>query len=227
VPGRYGYAGTGDAIFVLSPIDTGVTCMPGRPEGICRPMFGRCLVLDKPQNLAQFVDKSVPQTEMKIGESQTVTVTMRNIGVTTWTASGGYQLGSVDTTWGPKKIPLPGDVAPGTQVTFQFNLTAPKMLGGFDFQWRMRQGDYPFGESTPKVRVFVNLSDDLAEVPEVVEGHFNSAKRMIEQAGLVAKAEPPNNTDDNYYIHRQKPVAGSIVRRGSTVTCYMKRGPVP
>ena len=93
-------------------------------------------------NDAQFVTQNVPAT-FAPGQTRSVTVTMQNMGTTTWTAGALYRLGAQNpqdnTTWGLGRVELPGPVAPGANVTFLFNVTAPATVGNYNFQWRMVQ----------------------------------------------------------------------------------------
>ena len=114
-----------------------------------------------PSNQAQFVSQSVP-TSMYAGESYSVSVTMRNVGNTTWPAGSTYKLGSQNPqdnmTWGLNRVVLTQAVAPGGQVTFNFVVSAPGPKGNFNFQWRMvQEGVEWFGAQTPNVVVAVKL----------------------------------------------------------------------
>jgi RHS repeat-associated protein len=89
---------------------------------------------------------------MAPGQTYPVSVTMTNVGNTTWTSASLYRLGAQNpqdnTTWGLARVELPNSVAPGASVTFNFNVTAPTTVGTYNFQWRMVQdfvewfGDY-------------------------------------------------------------------------------------
>ena len=110
-------------------------------------------------NAAQFVSQVVPGM-MYATESYTVSVTMRNIGNTIWTAGAGYKLGSQNlqdnTTWGWSRVPLPRDIWPGQEVTFTFEVMAPLKTGNTNFQWRMvQEGVEWFGDFTPNKVVSV------------------------------------------------------------------------
>ncbi|WP_187775837.1 RHS repeat-associated core domain-containing protein [Luteimonas suaedae] len=111
-----------------------------------------------PVDNAQFVSQAVPNP-MTRGQSYSVTVRMKNTGDTTWSTSGGYQLGSQNpannSTWGRNRAGLPGNVAPGGTATFNFSVTAPSTTGSYNFQWRMLKGSSWFGSSSPNVAVSV------------------------------------------------------------------------
>jgi hypothetical protein len=110
-------------------------------------------------NDAQFVSQTVP-TPMVVDGTYTVSIKMKNIGTTTWAAADGYKLVSqnppLNTTWGLSEVALPGDVAPGAEVSFDFDVTAPSSAGLYDIQWQMYKVGYGFfGEISPNVVVNV------------------------------------------------------------------------
>jgi hypothetical protein len=101
-------------------------------------------------NNASFVSQTVGSS-MTVGQTASVTVTMRNTGTTTW-AAGSYYLRSqnpVDNmTWGVNRVNLASPVTPGNNATFTFNMTAPATAGLYNFQWRMSQdGVGSFGDT--------------------------------------------------------------------------------
>ena len=108
---------------------------------------------------AAWVSDNVPE-EMFTGEIRSVSVTMQNTGTTTWTAAGGYKLGTQNpqdnTLWtGSTRVYLAAgeSIAPGQTKTFTFNITAPSTNGSYNFQWRMvHEGIAWFGNSSwPRV----------------------------------------------------------------------------
>ncbi len=112
-------------------------------------------------NGAEFVSQTVEMT-MIAGGKQTVSITMKNTGATTWTAKGGYSLGSQNPQdnfiWGGGRVYLrPSDsVAPQQAKTFRFTITAPRWPGPYNFQWRMLQeGVEWFGDPTTNVAMSV------------------------------------------------------------------------
>jgi hypothetical protein len=110
-------------------------------------------------NGASFVSQSVP-TSLNAGQVATVSVTMRNSGTTTWTP-GTYFLGSQNpqdnATWGLNRVSLGTSVAPGSNASFTFNITAPTTAGAYNFQWAMLQnGAGYFGSASTNVAVTVN-----------------------------------------------------------------------
>ncbi|MXX77306.1 MAG: VWA domain-containing protein [Holophagales bacterium] len=99
-------------------------------------------------------------SKMVAGEAATVTLTVRNTGTTTWTPFGGYGLGSQspqdNDTWGLRRAPLYGSVAPNETVTFEFPITAPGTPGSYPFEWRMvRDPGGWFGAGTGESTVTV------------------------------------------------------------------------
>ena len=107
-----------------------------------------------------FVSQSVPFV-MIPGHSYSVSVTMNNAGLNTWTSAANYKLGSYsppdNTVWGLNRVPVPSSVQPGSDATFTFNITAPSTLGIYTFQWRMVQdgGAGWFGPLTQPIAVVV------------------------------------------------------------------------
>lgn len=116
-------------------------------------------VTEPPVDNAEYVSQSVPAS-LTTGQVATVSMQMKNTGTTTWTTGQNYRFGSsnpIDNlTWGLGRLELPGDVAPGQTVTFNFNITAPVTTGNYDLQWRMvREGVAWFGDPTTNVSVAV------------------------------------------------------------------------
>src|SRR4051794_29464496 len=95
---------------------------------------------------ASFVRQSVP-AKMEVGKVCDVSITMRNTGTKPWTpnAASPFRLGSQapqdNTTWGLSRCELPraAPVMPGQEVTFSFQVRAPRSSGPYPFQWQMLQ----------------------------------------------------------------------------------------
>jgi hypothetical protein len=180
-------------------------------------------------NAAEFVSQTVSQT-MVTHQSQTVSVTMRNTGTSPWTTAGGYRLGSQNPpdnlVWGVNRNELPADVPPGATVTFQFSIRAPAQPGGYRFQWRMVQEFVEwFGDSTADVPIGVSPPPNLTTVPDVLESRPTGASNSIRAADLVPAFTGPLGADS--WVVSQSPVSGRVVPRGTTVTCQLRRGPMP
>ncbi len=84
---------------------------------------------------------------MNPGVSYPVSITMQNTGTSTWTSGGRnpFRLAAAPlyapSDWGFNRRDLPHDVAPGSEVTFDFSVTAPSVPGGYRFEWEMLQED--------------------------------------------------------------------------------------
>src|SRR5678816_3608123 len=92
------------------------------------------------------------------GQTYPISITMQNVGPTTWTAGQSYRLGSHldNAIWGTTRVTVPYDVPPNGTVTFSFNVTAPATSGSYSFQWRMLQeGVQWFGDVTDRIMVIV------------------------------------------------------------------------
>ncbi len=114
-----------------------------------------------PGNHAQFVSQSVP-THLSPGQTATVSITMLNVGTTTWTRSAQHNLGSQspqdNLTFGIGRTVLAQSdaIASGQRGTFTFTITAPTRPGTYAFQWRMVQEAVEwFGDLTPTVAIVV------------------------------------------------------------------------
>ncbi len=108
---------------------------------------------------AASVSVSGVPSRMAAGASALVTVTMKNTGTTTWTPAGGYGLGSRSSgkdTWGSRRAPLSGSVAPNESYAFTFEITAPETTGSYTFSWGMvRDPGMRFGSGTGDLTVLV------------------------------------------------------------------------
>ena len=93
-----------------------------------------------------FVSQNVP-TSMVAGQQYSVSVTMQNIGTTTWTDGSNYRLGFCHPQGNPQstavwstpgnRVIQPLNVPPQGKVTFAFLVTAPAAAGTYNFQWQM------------------------------------------------------------------------------------------
>jgi choice-of-anchor B domain-containing protein len=114
-----------------------------------------------PPNASLFVGQSVPAV-MGVGQAYAVSVTMRNTGTNTWVA-GSYVLGSQNPhenrDWGPSRVSLSGSVAPGQDAVVSWMVTAPAVVGQYNFQWRILNVAVEwFGELSDNVVVTVQQS---------------------------------------------------------------------
>lgn len=106
-------------------------------------------------NSAQFVSQDVPST-MVAGQTYQVSITMRNVGSTTWVAQSNYRLGAQNprdnNIWDTSRAYLSSidSVTTNQQKTFTFNIKAPSTPGNYNFQWKMLQEFIEwFGDYTP------------------------------------------------------------------------------
>lgn len=152
-------------------------------------------------NDAGFVSQVVPDSATT-SQTFAVTLTMLNSGSTSWSTASGYSLGSQNpgdnTTWGPNRIALAGDVAPGATATFAFNVTAPATAGTYNFQWRMvQEGIGFFGASSANVGIVVTDSghgddsygNNLAVPAIFAEGHGMTGLLFSDDSGLRPRPE--------------------------------------
>ncbi len=105
-------------------------------------------------NTAFFISQDL-NTIMNPGTTETVSITMKNTGTTSWTQAGGYKLGSIDPEdnmiWGLNRVELGNSdvIAPGESKIFTFDITAPTENNIYRFQWKMiQEGEAFFGEKT-------------------------------------------------------------------------------
>jgi len=148
-----------------------------------------------PANNAMFVTQSVPSS-MVAGQSYSVSVTMKNTGVTNWTSGNGFYLRSQNptdnTTWGRKAVNLSSSetIMPGQTKKFSFTVYAPMNAGTYNFQWRMAQNTSSFGTVSPNVAVPVAVKFHAARyisqvVPSAVKaGSQFTVSVTMENVGL-------------------------------------------
>lgn len=132
-------------------------------------------------NAALFIVQSVPGT-MTPGALTAVSVEMLNTGTNTWTQAGGYRLGSQapsgNLAWGLSEVNLPGDVAPGSAVTFSFVVAAPGAVGTTNFQWQMQKdGVGAFGEPTPLLPIAVGNPPPYVAPPVTYSSSSSSSSK--------------------------------------------------
>ncbi len=160
-------------------------------------------------NNAQFISQSVP-ARLAPGQVSSVSVTMKNTGTTTWDYSW-YKLSAQNpydnTVWfGDTRAYLPYGtyVAPGQQVTFNFNITAPSTAGIYNFQWKMIQEfTEVFGEITPNKAITVSVSpcSSYADPNDTVADDV-ALQCLIDQGGTfkLAPTAPGFESTGGYII---------------------------
>jgi Fibronectin type III domain/Ig-like domain from next to BRCA1 gene len=174
---------------------------------------------------ASFVSQTVPST-MVAGQIYGVSVKMYNAGTTTWTTAGNYKLGSQfpdnNTTWGLSRKSLPSSIAPNTDVTFNFNVTAPSTPGTYYFQWMMVQdgGTGWFGSASPLATISVTPPPPAA--PSNLFA-FTPAPGATE---IAMTWSDNSNNEDGFKIEQQNGNSGwvQIATVGPNVTSYTATG---
>jgi hypothetical protein len=113
------------------------------------------------ENNANFISQNV-QSEMEIGLTYDVRITMRNTGSTTW-KPGEYKLKvstkGADNTWNAwevANVELSDDILAGSDVTFSFKVTAPYNSGVYNFQCQLVKDGTFFGQPTTNVVINVD-----------------------------------------------------------------------
>lgn len=161
-----------------------------------------------PDASADFANQSVPTT-MLAGQTVTVSVTMKNTGLVTWTAGQNYRLGPQPDglTWGVSRITVPYDVAPGSFVTFTFNVTAPSVPGVYNFRWRMLQeGVQWFGDVTDIVPVTVLAPSNQAMfVSQTVPRPMNVSEYYTVSVTMKNVGTTTWQAGTNYRLGSQNP----------------------
>ncbi|WP_426107513.1 RHS repeat-associated core domain-containing protein [Massilia sp. TSP1-1-2] len=146
---------------------------------------------------AQFVSQVPPPSVLTQGQSYSYSVTMRNVGTTTWTSGGAnpYRLGSANlldnTTWGTARIELASTVLPGGVGTFNFTATVPATAssGLANFQWRMvHEMVQWFGENTPNVVITIQRPQLPGRVEYIhTDGLGSPVARTDQNGGIISR----------------------------------------
>ncbi len=114
-------------------------------------------------------------TSLACAQSVSASVTMRNVGDTTWTSADHYALGAVNpedlflTAGGV--VELAHDVAPGATYTFSLGLSAPGP-GDYLTQWRMVHGGVADFGDIAAATVSVPCVDGFQAYPAIIDGTF-------------------------------------------------------
>jgi hypothetical protein len=119
-------------------------------------------------NGAEFIAQQNVPALLRLNQNATVNVTMKNIGLTSWTKASGYKLGSQNTqdntVWGFNRVELSDTdaILPGQEKTFQFEITAPNIAGNNNFQWKLiKEGVEWFGGLTPNKTIAIGAENYL------------------------------------------------------------------
>ena len=144
-------------------------------------------------------DSQAFQTFMSAGQRYPVSVTLKNVGTTTWTAAGGWALVPADAAvagaWGVARVPVPATVPPGGLATFTFDVVAPVGGGVFPMEWRLqREGAGAFGEGAPRVNVTVGV------VPSAAAFVSQTVPLLMETGRLYAVTIVMRNVGTNTWM---------------------------
>jgi len=131
-------------------------------------------------NNAAFISQDIP--DFSAGDTLTVSITMKNTGVTAWTSTGQFKLGSQgpadNEAWGVNRVELTeGDsILPGAEKTFTFEVTVPEADGIFIFQWQMVQdGEEWFGAKTELKQVIAGNPGSYLDACDEISNWNSSA----------------------------------------------------
>jgi hypothetical protein len=126
---------------------------------------------------AVMVSQSIP-ANLDCNQSTMITVTVRNMGDTTWTADNDYRLGAVDDAdpffrnGNRVYLGAADAIQPGQQHTFTIAIAAAS-AGTFTTDWRMvRDGVHWFGDVASR-QVDVACTTNSTFYPCVIDGQFN------------------------------------------------------
>ncbi|GDY22131.1 hypothetical protein LBMAG56_34780 [Verrucomicrobiota bacterium] len=174
-------------------------------------------------------------TFMTAGQTYRVTITMKNVGTTTWTPENHYFLASQgpqdNTTWGVNRVALPANIPPGVIATFNFTVVAPEIPGTYPMQWQMiHDGVNLFGSATPSVPITVAMAANAARyldqsVPtNMIAGHSYTAAITMKNVGTSTWTPElkyrltSQNPADNTIFGTARAILGGAVAPGSPVT---------
>ena len=117
---------------------------------------------------SQFISQTTPAT-MVAGQTYFVSLVFQNTSNTTWTAAGGFGIGTLNPvdnmTWSVNRVPLGASdsIAPGGTAKVQVHLWAPTVPGTYNFQWSMRQEPLGvFGTPSTNIPVVVSVAPNAA-----------------------------------------------------------------
>lgn len=104
-----------------------------------------------------FLSQSSLPSSLQTGQKQSVSITFKNTGTTSWIREAGYALKLTSSTCnvGIKSIALPKTIGVGGTVAFKSTITAPGSPGVCSFRWRMARSNSAFGATSPSVSIRV------------------------------------------------------------------------
>jgi len=161
---------------------------------------------DVPANDAQIIWNNFPD-RMYVGQTQTVSVVVRNAGDASWTAAAGYQFGDkagAAALFGTDRyllddsadeIPIYGGIFRGRPKTFEITLVAPTAPGTYTTRWSMVQdgGAGWFGEEFAKTIEVADIFDIPVEMfPEATPEGYNVVGWLSETGRAYAVSWSPD-----------------------------------
>ncbi len=169
---------------------------------------------DVPDNDAQIIWNDFPD-RMYVGQTQVVTVVVRNAGDISWTAAAGYQFGDkagasalfstnrylLDDT--ADEIPIYGGIFRGRPKTFEITLVAPTVPGIYTTHWGMVQdgGAGWFGEDFSKTIEVADIFDIPVEMfPEATVEGYNVVGWLSETGRAYAVSWSPDLVYDPFVL---------------------------
>ncbi len=152
------------SLKVIAPMDAGTYNFQWRMRHSGYTSFGEpsqnvSINVSVLPDAARYLSISSLPASVTAGSSFPVTVSMKNVGTSSWVAGSGYHLKAItsSTKWGNPTVPLSsGDnIVRGANKAFTLNAVAPLAPGTYVFQWRMENGTTVFGDLTPGYKIKV------------------------------------------------------------------------
>ncbi len=125
------------------------------------------------------------------GQRYNVQTQFKNVGRSTWTIAGNYNMGSQDpqdnTNWvinstpGSNRLPVPSSIAPGSIAIFNFQVTAPTVstATNYNFNWQMVQEAVEWFGQKCTSQVTVNPSTPPTPTATPIPGQANLGQLNI------------------------------------------------
>jgi hypothetical protein len=157
-------------------------------------------------NKAEFSAMTEIPKIMGKGENATVSITMKNIGTSTWTKDELFKLGSVDDNGdlGLIRVDLSDvdAIAPSQEKTFTFEITGSNTPGAYNFHWRMVKDNLEwFGERTTKQKVVILSFNEYLDDCDT-KTDWNPGSLLLNTMDTVqgtAALEFTGSTEQEYY----------------------------
>ncbi len=174
-------------------------------------------------NNAVCISNTIPSTFI-VGETKTISVTIRNTGSTSWTKAAGYRLGSANplnnVVWGPYRVDLldTTTVTPNSEYTFTFDVTAPSTPGSYSNQWQMVQEavEWIGGICGPSAVSVVSNTPPVIDTipPYTIPAKYPGSFDVFDVDTYAHDAEDP----DSMLVYTLNQISGS-----QYVTCALKQ----